>query len=196
MESIDLLLLPPPIPAWARPALGQWKSPRQFTSMQQPSVRNLDPETKQHLLHEATSNAFLKLYLFGRLKARSNDSKTWELHCPKGCWVKTGIHSHIKLTTKGQLTTLEIHWDKKSCKKNKGPTNMLILMDTHRTLVEVFPCTTLQQLLEVADKARETSNGLRLESLNDNHKIKRMLAKLEDHTTLTMALSQADMPCT
>ncbi|KAF9228340.1 hypothetical protein BS17DRAFT_691839, partial [Gyrodon lividus] len=50
------------------------------------------------------------------------------------------------------------------------------------------------QLLEVADAARETSNGLRLESLNDNRKIKCMLAKLEDHTTLTMALSQADMP--
>ncbi|KAG0693572.1 hypothetical protein DFH29DRAFT_881363 [Suillus ampliporus] len=61
----------------------------------------LDPTTKEHLLMEATGAAFLILYQYNKLEVQVNDSKVWELHCPHGCWIKSGIRSHVKLLSRG-----------------------------------------------------------------------------------------------
>ncbi|KIJ12467.1 hypothetical protein PAXINDRAFT_14668 [Paxillus involutus ATCC 200175] len=53
---------------------------------------------------------------------------------------------------------------------------------------------TPSQLLEDNHRLIEQINGLKLQSLNDVRKIKRALGKLEDHSTLVMALAEADVP--
>ncbi|KIK38845.1 hypothetical protein CY34DRAFT_90307, partial [Suillus luteus UH-Slu-Lm8-n1] len=39
-----------------------------------------------------------------------NDSKVCELCCPHGCWIKSGIHSYVKLSSHGQFMALEQHY--------------------------------------------------------------------------------------
>src|SRR6267154_4717633 len=70
----------------------------------------LDPTTKEHLLMEATAAAFLILYQYNQLEVQVNDSKVWELRCPHGCWIKSGIRSHVKLSSRGQFMALEQHY--------------------------------------------------------------------------------------
>ncbi|KAI6157458.1 hypothetical protein BKA82DRAFT_26280 [Pisolithus tinctorius] len=50
------------------------------------------------------------------------------------------------------------------------------------------------QLLEVAKNLDNQANTLKLQGLDDAHKIKHMLSSLEDHTSLVMALSDHDVP--
>ncbi|KAG2131071.1 hypothetical protein DEU56DRAFT_740233 [Suillus clintonianus] len=50
------------------------------------------------------------------------------------------------------------------------------------------------QLLDIIRERDQNTNTLKLQSLNDGRKIKRLLSTLEDHTSLAMALSQCDVP--
>ena len=77
------------------------------------------------LITKATTDAYLTLYQCGSLKVWVNDKHTWELRCPQGCWVKTGIHCHIPLSNKGQFATLEAHWGSKACTKLTVTQDML-----------------------------------------------------------------------
>src|SRR6267154_2346923 len=81
----------------------------------------LDPTTKEHLLMEATAAAFLILYQYNKLEVQVNDSKVWELRCPHGCWIKSSIRSHVKLSSRGQFMALEQHYGVQGKENIPGP---------------------------------------------------------------------------
>lgn len=83
------------------------------------STPTLDPTEKECLSAEATSTAFLILYQHNELEVQVNDRKVWELWCPHGCWIKSGICSHIKLTSCGQFMALEQHYGACCIQKSK-----------------------------------------------------------------------------
>ncbi|KIK80978.1 hypothetical protein PAXRUDRAFT_763715 [Paxillus rubicundulus Ve08.2h10] len=106
----------------------------------------LTSNEKEHLVKEATSAAYLALHQRGALDTQINSTNSWELHCPAGCWVKIRICSHIPLTTKGQFTTLEGHWAKKSCKANS---TRVMIEDSHAALATVFPNSLIPSSLSL-----------------------------------------------
>src|SRR6267154_3911582 len=81
----------------------------------------LDSTTKEHLLMEATGAAFLILYQYNKLEVQVNDSKVWELRCPHGCWIKSSIRSHVKLSSRGQFMALEQHYGVQGKENIPGP---------------------------------------------------------------------------
>ncbi|KAG2091941.1 hypothetical protein BD769DRAFT_1679203 [Suillus cothurnatus] len=83
------------------------------------STPTLDSTEKECLIAEATSAAFLTLYQHNELEVQVNDAKVWELQCPHGCWIKSGIRSHIKLTSRGQFMALEQHYGACCIQKSK-----------------------------------------------------------------------------
>ncbi|KAI6145816.1 hypothetical protein BKA82DRAFT_145457 [Pisolithus tinctorius] len=65
-----------------------------------------------------------------------NSQNVWELQCPKGCWVKTGICTHIPLQSNGQFTTLQCHWATSNCNK---VTVTSVCNNTLKSLSTLFP---------------------------------------------------------
>ncbi|KAG1741482.1 uncharacterized protein EDB91DRAFT_1248037 [Suillus paluster] len=85
-------------------------NPQSESFHQHISTPTLDPNEKERLIMEATSTAFLTLYQYNELEVQINDLKVWELRCPRGCWIKSGIRSYVKLSTRGQFMPLEQHY--------------------------------------------------------------------------------------
>ncbi|KAI6154216.1 hypothetical protein BKA82DRAFT_137503 [Pisolithus tinctorius] len=74
--------------------------------------------------------------MHGHLEVRANEQHVWDLKCPAGCWVNSGIHAHIPLSSKGQFSTLESHWGEKSC---QGKMTKIMQADSRKTLTMTFP---------------------------------------------------------
>ena len=115
--------------AYYSPLYHQFESP--------PETHDGSAQSINDLIAKATSDAYLMLYQRGNLQVRENNKHTWELQCPHGCWVKTGIRSHVPLSTKGQFATLEAHWGSKACTKSTGMQENLAA--SQFALATIFP---------------------------------------------------------
>ncbi|KAG2129460.1 hypothetical protein DEU56DRAFT_915173 [Suillus clintonianus] len=119
------------------------------SSQSQPTIStSLDPAEERKLVEEATCTSYLKLYQHRALKTRISESKTWEIQCPdQGCWVKTGIRTHIELTTRGQFMALEKHHGSQTCgpKRKLQKTVQVSMKISHLTLNTAFHPTRVSQ---------------------------------------------------
>ena len=122
----------------------------QFESSYKWGALTVQP-TDEDLVSKADSKSYLTLYQRGSLKVRINDKQAWELQCPRGCWVKTNIRSHIPLMTKGQFSNLESHWGTKSCTKSSAAQDSRSA--SRFALATIFPAQQAQSDLSVGSSS-------------------------------------------